>query len=73
MEKELIDAAVDGKTEEVIRLLDGGVNIDATDEVRNVCSISLQMYAEHVHVVHFNGRVHAHSECQYEDIGGHVM
>ena len=40
LEKELITAAVDGWTVEVIRLLDGGVNVDATDEVRNVCSFS---------------------------------
>ena len=57
----------------MIRLLDVGVNVDAIDEVRNVCSFSPQMYAEHVHVVHFNTRVHVHSECQYEDTGGHVM
>ena len=25
------------RTEEVIRLLDGGVNVDAIDEVRRVC------------------------------------
>ena len=28
-------AAATGSTEEVIRLLDGGVNVDATDEVRD--------------------------------------
>ena len=31
----LIAAATDGSTEEVIGLLDGGVNVDATDEVRH--------------------------------------
>ena len=30
-------AARDGNTDEVIFLLDGGVNVDATDEVRCVC------------------------------------
>ena len=35
LEGKLIDAARDGSTEEVIRLLDGGVNVDATDEVRD--------------------------------------
>ena len=33
----LIAAAADGSSEEVIRLLDGGVNVDATDEVRCSC------------------------------------
>ena len=33
----LIAAAADGSTEVVIRLLDGGVNVDATDEVRHDC------------------------------------
>ena len=41
LEKELIAAAVHGRTEEVIRLLDVGVNIDVADEVRNVCMQSM--------------------------------
>ena len=34
-------AAEDGNTDEVIRLLDAGVNVDATDEVR--CPFSPQI------------------------------
>ena len=36
----LIAAAAGGSTEEVIRLLDGGVNVDATDEVRCSCQLA---------------------------------
>lgn len=34
----LRDAAEDGNTDEVIRLLGGGVSVDATDEVRGCVS-----------------------------------
>ena len=40
LEGMLIAAAADGSTEEVIRLLDGGVNVDATDEVRCSCQLA---------------------------------
>ena len=57
-------AAEGGRTEEVIRLLDGGVNVDSTNKVRRVCHrsspLSPQMnvdYEAHVHsdeVYHVN-------------------
>ena len=40
LERKLIAAAADGSTEEVIMLLDGGVNVDATDEVRCSCQLA---------------------------------
>ena len=47
----LIAAARDGSTEEVIRLLEGGVNVDATDEVRYIPSPHVCTYEGTIHVL----------------------